>query len=210
MALLAGDILALLLVVNLIADFLVDSVTFFSVGSLTFLLVVSLTLTTMFSPTLLFRDLVALPVVDNLAVLLWNILTNLVLNISALLLEDDVALGCKVGHAPLLIHRFTFVLVSCGTLLVVLRSTLLLMNSFLNILWKTDTLELGGIVAFFVGNLGALLLYVIDSVAIHLVVERAHNLGSVVTHWPLGYLTSPFLSLSTDRVLNIVTLLPRH
>merc|ERR1712126_549414 len=166
MALLAGDILALLLVVNLIADFLVDSVTFFSVGSLTFLPVVGLTLTTMLSPTFLFRDLVALPIVDNLAVLLWNILTNLVLNISALLLEDNVALGCKVGHAPLLRHRFTFVLVSCGTLLVVLRGTLLLMDSFLNILGKTDTLELGGIIAFLVGNLGALLLYVIGSVTI--------------------------------------------
>jgi len=210
MTLLAGDVLALLLIVNLLADLLVDSVTFLSVGGLTFLLVVGLTLTTMFSPTLLFWDLVALPIVDNLAVLLWNILTNLVLNISALLLEDNVALGCKVSHAPLLRHRFTFVLIPCGTLLVILRGTLFLMDSFLDILWKTDTLELGGIVAFLVGNLGALLLYVIDSVTILLVVERAHHLGSVVTHWPLGYLTSPFLSVTTDRVLNIVTLLPCH
>jgi len=134
MALLAGDVLALLLVVNLLADLLVNSVTFFSVGSLTFLLVVSLTLTTMFSPTLLFWDLVALSVVDNLAVLLGNVLTNLVLNISALLLEDNIALSCKIGHAPLLINRFTFVLIPCGTLLVVLRGTLFLMDGFLNIL----------------------------------------------------------------------------
>jgi len=210
MALLAGNVLALLRVMNLLADLLVNSVTFLRVGGLTFLLIVSLTLTTMFSPTLLFWDLVALPIVDNLAVLLGNVLTNLVLNISALLLEDNIALSCKVGHAPLLINRFTFVLIPCGTLLVVLRGTLFLMDGFLNILGKTDTLELGGIVAFLVSNLGALLLYVIDSVTVLLVVERAHHLGSVVPHWPLGDLTSPFLSVSTDRVLNIVTLLSGH
>ena len=85
-------------------------------------------------PTLLFWDLVALPIVDNLAVLLGNVLTNLVLNISALLLEDNIALSSKIGHTPLLINRFTFVLIPCGTLLVVLRGTLFLMDGFLNIL----------------------------------------------------------------------------
>merc|ERR1712126_249016 len=84
------------------------------------------------------------------------------------------------------------------------------MNGFLNILGEADTLELGGIVAFLVSNLGALLLYVIDSVTVLLVVERAHHLGSVVPHWPLGDLTRPFLSVSTDSVLDIVTLLSGH
>jgi len=210
MALLAWHVLALLLVTQVLANLLVNSVTFLSIGSFTLLLVASLALTTMLSPTLLFGDLVALSVIDNLAVFLGNVLTYLVLYFPAFLLEDNIAFSDKVGNTSLLPHWLTLVIVPRGALLVVLCRTLFLMNSFLNILGDANTMELGGVVALFVRYLGTLLLDVIDSLAILLIVNRTDHLGGRVPYLLLNNPALLFLSISTDIFLNIVTLLSCH
>ena len=161
-------------------------------------------------PTLLFGDLIALSVIDNLAVLLWNILTDLVLYFPAFLVEDNFAFSDKVGDASLLPHRLTLVLVPLGTLLVVLCATLFLMDSFLNVLGDADTLELGGIVALLVRDLCALLCDVIHSLAILLIVKRTDHLCDRVMHCLLDNPALLFLSISTNIFLNIVTVLSSY
>ena len=161
-------------------------------------------------PTLLFWDLITLSVIDNLAVLLWNILTDLVLYFPAFLVEDNFTFSDKVGHASLLPHRLTLVLVPLGTLLVVLCATLFLMDSFLNVLGDANTLELGGIVALLVRDLCALLCDVIHSLAILLIVKRTDHLCGRVTHCLLDNPALLFLSISTNIFLNIVTVLSSY
>ena len=151
-----------------------------------------------------------LSVIDNLAILVRNIFTDFIVDILAFLLVGNLALGNEVGDTLPLPHRFTLVLKPDRTLSVVLSRTLFFVDSFLNVLRKLDTLKLGSAVAFLILYLGTFLLDVLGVLTLLPVVDGADLLVGVFLDRSLSDGTSLLLSLGTNLVRNISTLLPGH
>ena len=81
-------------------------------------------------------------------------------------------------------------------------------DGFLDILWKLDTLKLGSTVAFFILDCGTLLLDVLGVLALLPVLDGADLLVGVFLDRSRSDGTSLLLSLGTNLVRNISTLLP--
>ena len=227
MTFLFWNIMAFLLVTNLLTNPLVDGVAFLSVAGVTLLLVRGVTFTSVLSlinrneyvrikrskhqssyPALFLWNLVALSVVDNLTILVRNIFADLVMDILAFLLVGYLAVSNEIGNTLPLHHRLTFVLKLYGTLCIILSGTLFCMGSFLDILGKLETLKLGSTVAFFILNLRTLLLDVLDVLTLLPVLDGTDPLVGELLDRSLSDGTSFLLSLGTDFVRNITTLLP--
>merc|ERR1719342_198851 len=208
MTLLFWNIMAFLFISNLLTNPLVDSVAFLSICGVTLLLVRGVAFTSILSPALFLWDLVALSVVDNLTILVRNIFADLVMDILAFLLVCYLAVSNEIGDTLPFHHRLTFVLKLNGTLCIILSGTLFCMGSFLDILGKLETLELGSTVAFFILNLRTLLLDVLDVLTLLPVLDGTDPLVSELLNRSLSDGTSFLLSLGTDFVRNITTLLP--
>jgi len=202
--------MALLLVPNLLADLLVDGVAFLSIGGVTLLLIRSVALTSVLSPALLLWNFVTLSVIDNLAILVRNIFTDFIVDILAFLLVGNLTVSDEVGDTLPLPHRFTLVLKPDGTLSVILGGTLFFVDSFLDVLRKLDTLKLGSAVAFLILDCGTLLLDVLGVLALLPVVDGTDLLVGVLLDRSLSYGTRSLLSLGTNLVRNISTLLSGH
>ena len=151
-----------------------------------------------------------LSVIDNLAILVRNIFTDFIVDILAFLLVGNLALGNEVGDTLPLPHRFTLVLKPDRTLSVVLSRTLFFVDSFLDVLRKLDTLKLGSAVAFLILYLGTFLLDVLGVLTLLPVVDGADLLVGVFLDRSLSDGTSLLLSLGTNLVRNISTLLSCH
>ena len=157
---------------------------------------------------MLLWNFVTLSVIDNLAILVRNIFTDFIMDILAFLLVGNLALGNEIGDTLPLPHRFTLVLKPDGTLSVILSRTLFFMDGFLDVLGKLDTLKLGSAVAFFILNLRTLLLDVLDVLTLLPVLDGTDPLVGELLDRSLSDGTSFLLSLGTDFVRNITTLLP--
>ena len=159
-------------------------------------------------PAFLFWDLRALSFRHNTTLLWGNVFTDLILDSLALLLIDNITLRLSVGGALLLHHGLTFILIPCGTLLIILSRALLLMNSFLNSSWDIDTLQLWDIVALLILNSVALLPGVLSSLTVLPVLDPALLTGDWILNRSLSDLTLTLLDISTDGIWNITALLP--
>jgi len=168
--LLGWNIPALLEVVDLLTDLLVDGVALFGVDSVAFLAIDSVALPLVDSVALplghvlafLFRNGVTLPLIDDGALLLGNLLTDFILDSVTLLLVDDLALCHGVGGALLLSHGLTLGLVPGGAGLGSLSGTRFLVEGFLDGSWHVDALQFLGIEALLLLHVGTLLADVID------------------------------------------------
>merc|ERR1719447_1605077 len=175
--------MALLLVVNLLANLFGNWVAFLAINSLT--------LTTRNIPALLLWDLRALSFVDNITLLGRNILTNLFLDSLALFLIDTTTLIFKRG----------------GALLIILSGALFFMDSLRNSSGNADTFQLWNIVALLILNGAALLPGVLCSLTVLPVLETTLFARDRFLNRSLGDLTLPLLNISTNGVGNIATLL---
>ena len=159
---------------------------------------------------MLLWNFVTLSVIDNLAILVRNIFTDFIVDILAFLLVGNLALGNEVGDTLPLPHRFTLVLKPDGTLSVILSRTLFFVDGFLDVLGKLDTLKLGSAVAFLILDLGTLLLDVLGVLALLPVMDGTDLLVGVLLDRSLLDGTFLLLSLGTNLVRNISTLLSCH
>jgi len=204
------DIMALLLVPNLLTDLLVDCGAFLPIGGVTLLLVTGVTLTSVLSPALLLWNFVTLSIIDNLTILVRNIFTDFIVDILAFLLVGNLTVGNEVCDTLPFHHRLTFVLKPDGTLSIIFSGTLFFVDSFLNILRKLDTLKFGSAVAFFILDCGTLLLNVLGILALFPVVDGADLLVGVLLDRSLADGTCFLLNLGTNFFRNISTLLSGH
>jgi len=202
------NIMTLLFIPNLLTDLLVDGVAFLSIGGVTLLLIRSVALTSVLSPALLLWNFVTLSVIDNLAILVRNIFTDFIMDILAFLLVGNLTVSDEVGDTLPLPHRFTLVLKPDRTLSVILGGTLFFVDGFLDVLRKLDTLKLGSAVAFLILYLGTFLLDVLGVLTLLPVVDGADLLVGVFLDRSLSDGTSLLLSLGTNLIRNISTLLP--
>ena len=159
---------------------------------------------------MLLVNFVTLSVIDYFAILFRNIFTDLVVDIFAFLLVGNLALGNEVGDTLPLPHRFTLVLKPDRTLSVILSRTLFFVDGFLDVLGKLDTLKLCSTVAFLVLDLGTLLLDVLGVLALLPVMDGTDLLVGVLLDRSLLDGTFLLLSLGTNLVRNISTLLSCH
>ena len=159
---------------------------------------------------MLLWNFVTLSVIDNLAILVRNILTDLVMDIFAFLLVGNLTVSDEVGDTLPLPHRLTLVLKSYRTLSVILGGTLFFVDGFLDVLRKLDTLKLGSAVAFFILDLSTLLLDVLGVLALLPVMDGTDLLVGVLLDRSLLDGTFLLLSLGTNLVRNISTLLSCH
>merc|ERR1719342_738095 len=210
MTLLFWNIMAFHFISNLLTNPLVDSVAFLSICGVTLLLIRGVAFTSILSPALFLWDLVALSVVDNLTILVRNIFADLVMDILAFLLACYFSVSNEIGDTLPFHHRLTFVLKLNGTLCIILSGTLFCMGSFLDILGKLETLKLGSAVAFFILNLRTLLLDILDILTLLPVMDGTDLLVGELLNRSLSDGTSFLLSLGTNLVGNISTLLPGH
>ena len=157
---------------------------------------------------MLLGNFVTLSLIDNFAILFRNIFTDLVVDIFAFLLVGNLTVSDEVGDTLPLPHRFTLVLKSYRTLRVILGGTLFFVDGFLDVLGKLDTLQFCSTVAFLILDLGTLLLDVLGVFALLPVVDGADLLVGILLDRSLSDGTRPLLSLGTNLVRNISTLLP--
>merc|ERR1719383_972863 len=207
-ALLGGDVTADLGVVNLLAHLAGHRVADLSVHSVALLLIAGGALLTGYVPALLFGNQGTLPLVDNTALLGWNIFADFILDGLALPLIDDLALGLGPSGALLLHDGGALLLVPGAALLVKLGRAFLLMDGLLNSPGKVDALHLGDRVAFLLELLLTSLLDVIGSLAILLVLEAALLAGDSLLDRFLGDLALALLDISTHGVGDIMALPP--
>ena len=151
-----------------------------------------------------------LSVIDNLAILVRNIFTDFIVDILAFLLVGNLAVSDEVGDTLPLPHRFTLVLKPDRTLSVILSRTLFFVDSFLDVLGKLDTLQFCSTVAFLILDLGTLLLDVLGVLTLLPVMDGTDLLVGILLDRSLAYGTFLLLSLGTNLVRNILTLLPGH
>ena len=159
---------------------------------------------------MLLGNFVTLSIIDNFAILFRNIFTDLVVDIFAFLLVGNLTVSDEVGDTLPLPHRFTLILKPDGTLSVILGRALFFVDSFLDVLRKLDTLKLGSAVAFLILDLGTLLLDVLGVLTLLPVMDGTDLLVGELLDRSLTDRTGPLLSLGTDLVWNISTLLSCH
>jgi len=216
--LLGWNIPALLGVMNLLTDLLVDGVALLGVNSVAFLAIDGVALPLVDSVALalghvlafLLGNGIALSLIDHRALLLRDVLTDLVLDSVALPLVDDLALSHGVGGALLLSHGLALGLEPGGAGLGGLSGARFLVEGFLDGSWHIDTLQFLGVEALFLLHSGTLLTDVIDRGTLVLDLDRAFSPLNLFLDRSLGYLTSSLLSVGTSLSLDISALLPGH
>ena len=153
---------------------------------------------------------IALSLIDHRALLLRDVLTDLVLNGLALPLIDDLALGHGVGGALLLCHGLALGLEPGGAGLGGLSGARFLVEGFLDSSWHIDTLQFLGVEALFLLNSGTLLTDVIDRGTLVLDLDRAFSPLNLFLNRFLGDLTCSLLGIGTGFTLDVSALLPGH
>merc|ERR1712112_32058 len=132
------------------------------------------------------------------------------MDILAFLLVGNLTVSDEVGDTLPLPHRFTLVLKPDRTLGVIFSGTLFFVDSFLDVLGELDTLKLCSTVAFLILNCGTLLLDVLGVLALLPVMDGTDLLVGVLLDRSLLDGTFLLLSLGTNLVRNISTLLSCH
>ena len=150
-------------------------------------------------PAFLFRNLWALPVTNNSTLLWRNLLADLILNSFALFFINHLTLSFSIRCTLLLVDWIALVLEWSTAFLIILRWALLLMNSFMDSSWHTDTLQLGNRVALLILNSGTLLPDILSCLALFLVLKSAFLSGNRLLDRSLRDLALAFLYKNKEK-----------